>query len=157
MINALCALYAATADTTVLQEAERSARWVIAHRSYQNSGFAHGEHPRAGPHLGDSLAMGQAFLSLYKVTGDREWLKRAEAARRFISSNFVITSNAGFVTSKTSTDSAYKPDPERDENAQLARFSNLLYQYTGEKGDQEVATRAMRYLATREVTMAWLL
>jgi len=100
--------------------------------------------------------MGQAFLSLYEATGDREWLKRAEAARRFIAANFATATGAGFVTSKTSTDHAYKPHPERDENAQLARFANLLSHYTGEKSDQETAKQAMRYLATPEVATAWL-
>ena len=156
MIKALCALYAVTGDPLTLEEAERSARWVIIHRSLANGGFSHGDRDAAGPYLGDSLAMGQAFLSLYEVTGDREWLKRAQAARRFIAANFAAAVDAGFATSKTSTDYAYKPHPERDENAQIARFANLLSSYTGEKGDQETATRAMRYLATPEVAKAWL-
>jgi uncharacterized protein YyaL (SSP411 family) len=155
MIRALCALYAVTGDHAVLEEAERSAHWVIDHRSFQG-GFHHGEHDAAGPYLGDSLAMGQAFLALYEVSADREWLKHAEAARRFLSANFATASNPGFTTSKTSTDHAYKPHPERDENAQLARFANLLYQDTGDIGDQEAAKRAMRYLATPEVALAWL-
>jgi hypothetical protein len=156
MIQALCALYAATGDASHAAEAERSAAWVLAHRSLPDGGFAHGEHDAAGPYLGDSLAMGQAFLALYEVTGDREWLKRAEAARRFISAHFEASSHAGFVTSKTSTDQAYPPHPERDENAQMARFANLLSQYTGKPGDKEAATRAMRYLATPDVATAWL-
>jgi len=156
MINSLCALYAANEDVTALQEAKRSARWVIAHRSLAGGGFAHSEHDSAGPYLGDTLAMGQAFLALYEVTGEREWLKRATDARRFIAANFSAADDAGFVTSKTFTDRAYKPRPERDENAQLARFANLLFHYTGDKGDQETAARAMRYLATREVAIAWL-
>jgi uncharacterized protein len=156
MIHSLCALYAVTGDAATLQEAERPAHWVIVHRSLAGGGFSHSEHDAAGPYLGDTLAMGQAFLALYEVTGDREWLKRAEAARRFISANFATGDGAGFVTSKTSTDRAYKPHQERDENVQVARFANLLSQYTGDKGDQETATRAMRYLATREVAIAWL-
>ena len=156
MIRTLCTLYAVTGDPPALEEAVRSAGWVIAHRSLAGGGFSHGDRDAAGPYLGDSLAMGQAFLSLYEVTGDREWLKRAETARRFIAANFAAATGAGFITSKTSTDQAYKPHPERDENAQLARFANLLSQYTGDKGDQETATRAMRYLATREVAVAWL-
>ena len=156
MIRALCTLYAVTGDTSTLEEAERSARWVILQRSIANGGFSHGDRDAAGPYLGDSLAMGQAFLSLYEATGDREWLKRAEAARRFIATNFATATGAGFVTSKTSTDHAYKPHPERDENAQLARFANLLSHYTGEKSDQETAKQAMRYLATPEVATAWL-
>ena len=57
---------------------------------------------------------------------------------------------------RSSTDHAYKPHPERDENAQLARFANQLSYYTGDKGDHEAATRAMRYLATPEIATAWL-
>jgi hypothetical protein len=57
---------------------------------------------------------------------------------------------------------AFQPDlncscrshPDRDENAKLARFSNLLAHYTGEKGDQNIASRAMRYLATPEIATA---
>jgi len=156
MISALCALYAATDDATTMQEAVRSARWVIVQRSLADGGFSHGDQDSNGPYLGDSLAMGQAFLSLYEVTGDREWLKRAEDARHFIASNFAVAAGAGFATSKLSTDHAYKPHPERDENAQLARYANLLSNYTGNKGDQETATRAMRYLATPEIATAWL-
>ncbi len=156
IIRALCVLYAATEDPTVLQEAERSAYWVIAHRAIQGGGFAHGEHDEAGPYLGDSLAMGQAFLSLYEASANREWLKRAEDTRHFLSTTFVLPTSPGLVTSKTSTGHAYKPHPERDENAQVARFSNLLYQYTGDKGDQETATQAMNYLATPEIALAWL-
>jgi uncharacterized protein len=155
MIAALCELYAVTGDTTTLEEAERSARWVIAHRTRTRGGFSHGEHDAAGPYLADTLAMGQAFLTLYEVTGDREWLKQAESARQLLAANFAAD-DAGFVTSKVPTDHAYKAHPERDENAQLTRFANLLYQYTGHQGDLETATRAMRYLATREIAMAWL-
>jgi uncharacterized protein YyaL (SSP411 family) len=155
MIRALCALYASTADPAVLKEAEQAAHWVIDHRALRG-GFRHGEHDTAGPYLGDSLAMGQAFLALYEVSADREWLKRAEAARRFLSTNFSIPTGPGFATSKNATDHAYRPHPERDENAQVAGFANLLYQYTGDTGDQEAAKRAMRYLATPEVAVAWL-
>jgi len=156
MIRSLCSLYAVSGDATILQEAERSALWVVAHRSLPDGGFSHGDHDAAGPYLGDSLAMGQAFLALYEVTGDREWLRRAEGTRRFIAANFPAPSGAGFMTSKNATDSAYKPQPERDENVQLARFGNQLSYYTGDKGDRETATRAMRYLATPEVAVAWL-
>ncbi len=156
IIRALCDLYVSTGDRTVLSEAERSARWVVAHRTIPGGGFAHGEQDAGGPYLGDSLAMGQAFLSLYEVTGEREWLTRAEASRRFIARAFVAPPTPGFVTSATSTNHVYRPHPERDENAQVAQYANLLYQYTGEKEDREMATRAMRFLASRETALAWL-
>src|SRR6202012_5953538 len=54
MINALCTLYAASGDASTLQEAVRSAHWVIAHRSLADGGFSHGDKDSAGPYLGDS-------------------------------------------------------------------------------------------------------
>jgi uncharacterized protein YyaL (SSP411 family) len=156
MIRSLCSLYVVTGDDATLQEAIRAARWVLALRTLKNGGFSHGDHDAAGPFLDDTLAMGQAFLCLYEVTGDPEWLKRAEEARRFLAANFAAGSGAGFVTSKAPTNQAYKPHRERDENVQVARFATLLSQYSGNKGDIETATRAMKYLATHEVAVAWL-
>jgi len=154
MIEALCELYAVTSDATTLEVAERSAHWIIIHRAMPQGGFSHDQHDSAGPYLGDTLAAGQAFLSLYQVTRDRIWLKRATTAIQFISANFAGKGGAGFVTSITSTDPAYTPHPDRDENAQLARFANLLARYTGEKSDEDIASRAMRYLATPEIATA---
>jgi uncharacterized protein len=156
MIHALCALYAVTGDAPTLQEAERSAQWVITHRSLANGGFSHGEHDSAGPYLGDTLTMGQGFLALYEVTGNRVWLQRAKAAEHFLARNFAASSGAGFVTSKTSTNRAYKPHAERGENAQVARFANLLHYYTGDEADKETAKQAMLYLATPEIAKAGL-
>ena len=156
MIRSLCALYAATGDQTALQEAQRSARWVIEHRAMPGGGFRHGEQDASGPFLGDTLAMGQAFLALYEVSADRDWLKRAAEAQHFIAANFIVASSPGFVTSKNATDHAYKPHPERDENTQVARLASLLYEYTGDHADHDAAERAMRYLATPEIALAWL-
>ncbi len=153
MANALCALYAASGDARTLDEAERAAHWIAEHRALPGGGFRHGEHDVAGPYMGDTLAMGQAFLSLYTVTGDRHWLTSAEAARGYITANFSSAGNAGFVTTKKPTDGGYQPHPERDENAQFARFANLLYQYTGNHADKDAGDTAMRYLATREVAL----
>jgi uncharacterized protein YyaL (SSP411 family) len=100
--------------------------------------------------------MGRALIALYEVTGDRTWLRHSAAALHFIAGNFPMATGAGFVTSRNPTDHAYKPHPERDENAQLARFANLLYQYTGDTSDEAAGSRAMRYLATPEVAIAWL-
>jgi uncharacterized protein len=158
MIQALCALYAATGDRSALDSAEASAKWVIAHRSIDpqkggGAGFHHGDHDAAGPYLGDTLSMGRAFLALYTVTGDRQWLTRAQSANTFIAAQFTEKSTPGFATSKTATDAAYHPHPERDENAQLARFANLLYQYTGDASAKANADRTMRYLATKPIAL----
>ena len=36
----------------------------------------------------------------------------------------------------------------------MARFANLLARYTGDNGDEEIAARAMRYLATWDHSLA---
>lgn len=151
MIDALCSLYAVTGEDATLKEAERSADWVIAHRGLVDGGFSHDEHDVAGPFLGDSVAMGHGFLALYEVTGDRQWLKRAAAAEHFIETNFSSDSGTGFITSKTPTNRAYNPHPDRGENVQVARFANLLGQYTGNREDEDMAAQAMRYLVTPEI------
>jgi uncharacterized protein YyaL (SSP411 family) len=153
MIAALCQLYASAGDRTALAQAERAADWVSAHRTLPGGGFRHGEHDAAGPYLSDTLAMGRAFLSLYVVTGDRRWLGRSQAALGFINVEFAAAPGPGFMTSRTATDAAYRPHPERDENEQLARYANLLYQYTGDPAAKRAAEWSMDYLATPAIAL----
>ena len=69
MIAALCDYYAASGDGSALTQAQRAAAWITVHRSLPGGGFRHDDVDTAGPYLGDTLAMGQAFLALYNVTG----------------------------------------------------------------------------------------
>ena len=154
-ISGLCALYGATGDAAVLQDAVRAAAWIVAHRALPNGGFRHGETDAAGPYLGETLSMGRAFLDLYAVTGDREWLGRAETSARFIAANFGAAGGTGFVTTRTPTDHAWTPRPERDENIALVRFSNLLRQYTGNEFFGRMAERAMGYVAAPQVAQGF--
>jgi hypothetical protein len=73
------------------------------------------------------------------------WHKyRLKLFRRFCGDRLqdprIAKAGAGFVTSKTPTDPAYTPHPDRDENGQLARFANLLFHYTGQKSDEDIAS-----------------
>ena len=154
MIAALCEDYAATGDQAALTEAQRAAHWMILHRSLPDGGFRHDETDAAGPYLGDTLAMGQAFLTLYNVTGDRTDLRAAESAARFIAANFTPASpGTGFVTSRTPTDAAYRPHPDRDENIALVRFASMLAFATGNQRYRATADEAMRYLAAPSVAL----
>ncbi|MBY0359279.1 MAG: DUF255 domain-containing protein [Candidatus Obscuribacterales bacterium] len=149
-INGLLALYGATADKTYLTEALQASDWIIKNRALTGGGFKHGE-ASDGIYLGDTLAMGRAFLSFYQVTGDRNWLKKAELAADFIGQNFAPKpGQAGYVSSIP--DKAM-PAAEAllEENIALARFANLLERYTGNKKYKEMAESSMRYLATPEV------
>ncbi len=144
-INALATLYAATGDAKYLNQATKAANWIVKNRALDGGGFRHDSRDTAGPYLGDTLAMGRAFLQLYAVTGDRAFLGRAEDAAKFIVANFRDPA-AGFLTTKTPTDHAYKPHPERDENIVLARFANLLYRYTAQQSYRAIRSHATRYL-----------
>ena len=153
MIAALCELYAASGDPATLAEARHAAEWIVDNRSLPHGGFRHDEHDAAGPYLGDTLAMGQAFFALYTVTHQERWLRQADDALGFI--NFYLSSDdtPGYLTSKTPTDHSYRPHPERDENVQLARLATAIYERTRSTMDDEIADRAMRYLAAKEIAL----
>jgi uncharacterized protein YyaL (SSP411 family) len=152
-IDALATLYSVTADPQALAQASRAARWIIAHRALGEGGFGHDEHDAAGPYLGDTLAMGNAFLTLYSVTDERDWLMQARASLAYIDKTFRVAGSPGFVTAKHATDPAYKAQPLRDENVVLARFANLLFHYTGDTQYQAMAQHAMHYLTIPPVAM----
>jgi hypothetical protein len=95
--------------------------------------------------------MERVFLALYGATADRQWLTRAEAAMKFIDSDFRDKQGAGFDSSKTPTDHAYAPHPQRDENISVLRAANLLFHITGNETDKQIAERAMRYIAAEPV------
>lgn len=150
MIDALCSFYNITGDPAYLNPAFRAARWIITNRSLPEGGFRHDAEDRAGPYLGDTLAMGQAFLGLYAATADREWLDRAEQAARFIEGNFKDP-DAGFFTSsppKGAQGVFAKAVRQLDENVSAARWLNLLFQYTGNQAYRTAAEHAMRYLTS---------
>jgi len=151
-INALVSLYMACGDAAYLDEAKKAAQWIITNRSLPNGGFRHDENDKAGPYLGDTLAMGQAFLNLYAATADRAWLKKAEEAANFIALHFEDKSKtAGFATADVTGKTLQVPQPLLDENVMMARFTNLLFRYSGNKSYQAMARRAMRFLATPEI------
>lgn len=148
-INGLIALYNVTDDPKILGSAEGAAKWVIANRALPGGGFRHGDKDRGGPFMGDTLAMGQAFLDLYGATGDRDWLTRASNAGDFIEATFKDAAG-GYFTSKTGEAKVgvfAKPAKIVDEQIQVVRFMNLLERYFGNDVYREHASHAMRYLA----------
>jgi uncharacterized protein YyaL (SSP411 family) len=147
-ISGLAAFYDVTDDPKVLAVAERTAKWVNANRALPGGGFRHGDKDRGGPFLGDTLAMGQAFLDLYAATGNREWLAAAGKAGDFIGATFRDDAG-GFFTSKTSEATVgvfAKPAKLTDDQTQVARFMNLLDRYYGNDVYRDHAAHAMRYL-----------
>jgi uncharacterized protein YyaL (SSP411 family) len=149
-ISALCAYSAATGDPAPLGDALRAAGWVVARRSLPGGGFRHDEADAAGPFLGDTLAMGSAFLALYQATGDAAWLGRAEAAADFARAHFGRGAEPGFASSDTAAQSFPAPLPEFDESVALARFANLLGHASGRPGDHALAESALRWASSAE-------
>jgi uncharacterized protein YyaL (SSP411 family) len=146
-IAGLVALYDVTGDAATLADAARAAQWILANRALPGGGFRHNEKDAAGPYLGDTIAMERAFVALYGATGDRQWLAHAESAMHFIDANFRDAKGAGFLTTKIPTDHAYIPHAQRDENVMVSRTATLLFHYTGDAHDDDLAKQAMRYLA----------
>ena len=66
MIAALATFADATGDKTALADAVRAADWVNAHLAGGDGGYRHGSTP--GTYLGDTLAMANAQLALYRAT-----------------------------------------------------------------------------------------
>jgi len=155
-INAICALYAATGEQKYLDEAKTAAEWIIAHRSIAGApgGFNHGDADASGPYLGDTLSMARAMLALYSATGDRLWLTRAQASAAFVIAHFTAADYVGVATSCLSTSTVFRPRPEVDENVMAARFANLLFHFTGDKADRQLAETAMSYLASPQIATA---
>jgi len=149
-VSALCALSGATGDPAPLADAVRAADWVLGHRALPGGGFRHDESDAAGPFLGDSLAMGSAFLALYQATGDAAWLTRAEEAADFIGAHFARGAEPGYATLDTTVASFPGPRPEFDESVALARFANILGQASGRPADHNLAESSLRWALSPE-------
>lgn len=150
-IEALATWSEVSGDSKALADARAAAQWVLAHRTLPSGGFRHDEKDAAGPYLGDTLAMGRAFLALYRVTAERTWLVRADEAADFIDHHFK-DSGAGFVSARTNGPIAAVPHVE--ENISLARFANLLARYSGKPRHRAIAEYAEHYLSQPAVALA---
>jgi len=148
-IRALSRFHDVTGDAIALRDASRAAEWVLAHRALPGGGFSHDESDRGGPFLDDSLAMGEAFVALYRSTGERRWLNEAESAFQFVVQRLRDPA-AGFIASPVPSGArGVFRDPIRavDQNAAVARLANLLYRYTGEQRFRDSALHAVKVLA----------
>jgi uncharacterized protein YyaL (SSP411 family) len=148
MIAALCDYYAVSGDASALDQSKRAAAWIVMHRAITGGGFRHDDVDAGGPFLGDTLAMGRAFLALWNVTGDRQYLNNAQRAADFIAAHFAPRKpGSGYITTVQPANSAYAPHPDRDENIALVRFASTLNFVTNNAQDHAMAAEAMRYLA----------
>jgi uncharacterized protein len=148
-ISGLVAFYNATGDKSARDAAERAAEYILTNRAIEGGGFRHGAQDRAGPYLGDTLAMGQAALDLYAATGDRRWLDVADRAGAFIVANFK-DETGGFRTTvnrEAATGAFLKDVKQIDEQVAATRFANSLYRYLGRESYRALSEHGARYLA----------
>jgi uncharacterized protein YyaL (SSP411 family) len=141
-------------DAAALQAATRAARWIAANRGLPGGGFRHDAQDRGGPYLGDTAAMGAAFLGLYRSTGDRAWLSQALAALDFIDRHF-RDPLGGFDTSappKGAQGVFARPVRLYEENVAVTRFATLAYRYTADARWKALAGQGLRYLAAPALT-----
>ena len=146
--NALAHLYMVTGDTKYLKQATNAVQWIIDNRNLSSGGFCHDVESAGNLYLDDNLAMGKSFLTLYQATANRNYLTLAQQTALFINKNFAnTTNNDGFISMVSAQNNlTYAANIDRQENAQLARFANLLYYYTGQDIDKKIAVQAMNYL-----------
>ncbi|HET9482912.1 MAG TPA: hypothetical protein VFO79_03060, partial [Xanthomonadales bacterium] len=152
-VHGLAALHEATGDAGALERALRGARWALAERAMPGGGFRHDARDAAGPYLADTLAMGRAMLSLYRITGDRSWLVHSAAAAAFVEARFRAAS--GYAAGVRG-DAPIAPLPHLDENIALARWTNLLARYTGDPAHAATARHALAWLARPDVALSRL-
>ena len=157
-IEALTTLYRASGEIHYRDEAAHAASWIVKNRSIEGGGFRHGDEKKGPISLGDNLAMARAFLSLYAVTADHAWLDEAERSAAFIDTHFVYKFQGvplGFATAAGESDSPlFAPKPDFDENVSLARFANLLFHYTGNLRDRQMAETALRFVGAPDIAKA---
>ena len=148
-IVALCELYDVTADAAALAEARQAAVWVLAHRALGEGGFSHDLKDTGGPYLDDTLAMGQAFIALYRSSGERSWLTAARAAMGFIDAHFRDARGGYMAAPAPAGATGVFADPARtlEQNSAVARFANLLQRYTAEVRYRAAALHAVKFLA----------
>lgn len=151
-ICALAHLYGASGDKAYLEQALKALSWIEANRSLGGGGFSHDQKDASGPYLGDTLAMGRAYLALYGVTGRRNYLQSAEGCADFMEAQFRRKNAPGYGSARD-RGGPIKPVPLLDENVMLSRFCNLLYRYSGESRYRSMSANALHYLAQPEAAL----
>ncbi|MDP9007397.1 MAG: DUF255 domain-containing protein [Pseudomonadota bacterium] len=147
-IRALCKYYEVTGENDALLMAERAAQWAFANRSLPSGAFGHNAQDRGGPFLDDAIAMSQAYVALYRSTGNRAWLARAGTVLGSVNAT-LRDPNAGFIAAPRSNrhHGVFRETVRQPEqNAAVVRVASLMHRYTGDVRYQKMATHGMKYL-----------
>jgi uncharacterized protein YyaL (SSP411 family) len=93
--------------------------------------------------------MAQAFLALYRSTGNREWLNAAVTTLSFIDTR-LRDPRGGYIASPviSNTRGVFR-EPIRDvaQNSAVVRTASMLHHYTAAERHLRIARHAMKYLS----------
>lgn len=146
VIVALLGLYRANGDAQNLNAALRAANWILTHRKRDGGGFRHDTEDGPGqPFLADTLYPAKAFLRLYQVTADEQWLRRSIIATDVIRTQFATSS--GTLTASAQPGVPVPPAKDLEENIELTRHTILLAHYSGHTRFRELAETGLRFLS----------
>lgn len=147
-ISALLFMHRTTGDEKYLNQAIKSANWVVNLLGTPDGGFRHSQEDNDGIALRDNIFMARAFLMLYSNTTEHQYLLRAERILDYINSNFQHPSGApgfvAFVPNNINENTRYQINA--GENTNLARVAAMAYSYTGDKKYLMMAQRCLQYL-----------
>jgi uncharacterized protein YyaL (SSP411 family) len=149
-IAAFARLYGATHDADWLARARRAAEWIDAHRLLDDGSYRHGDADRAGPYLGDTLAMAEAQLALAEVDPSGPWLARAARSAQAIQRRFGDAAG-GFTTAPVAHGAAgvfAAPARIIEENIGVARVARGLFAATKQPAWRALDQQAMHYLTS---------
>ena len=148
-ITALARLAAVDGEGPWRARAAKAAAWIDTRRRRPDGLYAHGEHDRGGPYLGDTLAMAEAFAALDAVDAAGGWRALAVAALHAADERFGAgNAESGYVTAAASSASGALARPSRlvDENVGIARLATRLQ--AADPTLAAVGERAMRFLTS---------
>ena len=124
----LAALYDVTGDGALLDAARRAFDWTLANRRAPNGGFGHRRAADDDTHLGDTLAVAEAALALYRSTAERRYLALAAELGGIVVRDHRDPAG-GFMVRQPEPGARgvlAKPVKQVDENVAVTRLLNLL-------------------------------
>ena len=147
-IASLAALYDITGEQPMLDAARRAFDWVMANRRAPNGGFGHTRAADDDTHLGDTLAMAEAAMALYRSTAERRYLALTVDLAHVIGRDHRDPSGGYHVRQPDSGARGVlaKPVRQLDENVATVRLLNLLARNTGSSEHRDAAEHGMRFL-----------
>ncbi|MEX1665966.1 thioredoxin domain-containing protein [Zhongshania arctica] len=156
LISALTRLYSATGDTKIKAQAISIGEWLLANRQRSAGGFNHGSSDSksrddAKLFLADNISALAAFIDLYEISADRQWLRYATASADVIREKIASPDVVGLPAASIGAQDPLAPYVDLEENIQATRAINTLFHYSGREIDKVLAEKSMAYISSSEV------